>query len=64
MNDERKLIKAVLEYSNGDKEYIEGDEAENWIDALNSAILLDFTHGGHTQKVLKNITWKKVNELK
>jgi hypothetical protein len=53
-----------LEYSNGDKEYIEGDEAENWIDALNSAILLDFTHGGHTQKVLKNITWKKVNELK
>jgi hypothetical protein len=58
MNNDRKLIKVITEYDNGDKEYIEGDDAENWDDALNGAVMLDFTHGGRAQEVLKNITWK------
>lgn len=58
MNNKRKLTKVTMEYDNGDKEYIEGDDAENWNNALNGAIVLDFTHGGRLQKVLKNVTWK------
>lgn len=59
MNNERKLTKVIMEYDNGDKEYIEGIDAINWLEALNSAIVLDFTHGNHAQEVLKNIVWKR-----
>lgn len=57
---ERKLIKVTMEYDNGDKEYICGEDATKWLDALNSAIMLDFTHGRHAQDKLKDIAWKKV----
>lgn len=60
MYNERKLTRVIIEYDKGDKEYIEGEDAENWNNALNGAILLDFNHGGRAQKILKNITWKKL----
>ncbi len=59
MNNERKLTKVIMEYDNGDKEYIEGIDAINWQEALNSAIILDFAHSNHAQEVLKNIIWKR-----
>lgn len=58
--EERKLIKVTMEYDNGYKEYIEGNDAEKWRKALNNAVVLDFTHGQHAQNVLKNIVWRKV----
>ena len=57
---ERKLTKVIMEYDNGDKEYIEGNDVEKWQNALNGAIVLDFTHRGHAQDVLKDIVWRKV----
>ena len=57
---ERKLTKVTMEYDNGDKEYIEGDDAEKWQRALNGAIVLDFTHRGHTQDILKDIIWRRI----
>lgn len=60
MSEERKLIKVIMEYDNGDKEYIEGDDVEKWQKALNGAILLDFTHGKHAQDILKDIIWRRV----
>lgn len=62
MDNRRKLKRVIMEFENGDKEYIEGDDARNWNDALDGAILLDFTHGRHAQEVLKNIIWKKLEE--
>jgi len=56
------LIKIVMEYDNGEKKYIEGDDVEKWQKVLNSAITLDFTHGGAAQEILKTITWKKLSE--
>lgn len=56
----RKLIKVVMEYDNGDREYIEGNETIKWLDALNSAVMLDFIHGGRAQNILKDIVWKKL----
>ncbi len=58
--EERKLIKIIMEYDNGDKQYIEGDDAERWLKALNSTIVLDYTHRGHAQNILKDITWRNV----
>lgn len=57
---ERKLLKVIMEYDNGDKEYIEGNDVEKWQNALNGAIVLDFTHRGHAQDVLKDIVWRRV----
>lgn len=57
---ERKLLKVIMEYDNGDKEYIEGDDVEKWQKALNGAIVLDFTHRGHAQDILKDIVWRRV----
>jgi len=57
---ERKLTKVIMEYNNGDKEYIEGNDVEKWQNALNGAIVLDFTHRGHAQDILKDITWRKI----
>lgn len=57
---ERKLTKVVMEYDNGDKEYIEGNDVEKWQKALNDAIVLDFTHGRYAQNILKNIVWRRV----
>lgn len=57
---ERKLLKVVMEYDNGDKEYIEGNDVEKWQKALNDAIVLDFTHRGHAQGILKDIVWRRV----
>lgn len=57
---ERKLSKVVMEYDNGDKEYIEGNDVEKWQNALNNAIILDFAHGRHAQNILKDIVWRKV----
>lgn len=56
--EERKLIKITMEYDNGDKQYIEGDDAERWLEALNSTIVLDYTHRGHAQNILKDMTWR------
>ncbi len=56
----RELSKVIMEYDNGEKEYIDGDDVKKWQDAINSAIVLDFTHGAHAQKLLKEITWKKL----
>ena len=58
--EERKLIKVIMEYDNGNKEYIEGDDVEKWQKALNSAIFLDYTHRGRAQDILKGITWRRV----
>lgn len=54
-NKERILTKVTMEYSNGDKEYIEGKDAEIWKDALNSAIVSAHIHGSDIQYILKNI---------
>ncbi len=65
--EERKLIKVIMEYDNGDIEYIEGDieyiegdDVEKWQKALNSTLVLDYTHRGHAQNVLKDIVWKRI----
>ena len=57
---ERKLTKVIMEYDNGDKEYIESDDVEKWQKALNGALVLDFTHRGHAQDVLKDIVWRRI----
>ena len=57
---ERKLTKVIMEYDNGDREYIDGEDVEKWQKAINSAIVLDYTHGGNAQKLLKEINWKKL----
>lgn len=49
-----------MEYDNGDREYIEREDVEKWQKAVNSAIVLDYTHGGNAQKLLKEINWKKL----
>lgn len=58
--EERKLIKVTVEFSNGDKEYIEGDDVDNWKKATTNALTLDLSHGGYAQNLLKDIVWKKV----
>lgn len=60
MTEERKLIKVTMEYDDRDNVYIEGNDVKKWQEALNSAITLDYIHGGHSQDVLKDITWKKI----
>ena len=60
MPEERKLIKVIMEYDNGDKEYIEGDDVTKWQNAINGAIMLDYTHRRYTQNVLKDVIWKKL----
>lgn len=56
---ERKLVKVTMKYDNGDEEYVEGEDVKKWQDAVNGAIVLDFTHGAHSQNILKDIVWKK-----
>lgn len=58
--EQRKLIKVTVEFSNGEKEFIEGDDVDNWKKATTSALTLDFSHGGYAQNLLKDIVWKKV----
>jgi len=58
----KKIIKVIMEYDDGSKEYIEGDDVEKWQKALNSALVLDFTHEGGSQDILKTVTWKKLSE--
>lgn len=60
--DERKPKRVLIEYDNGDKEFIEGDDVEKWQKATDQAIILDFNHGGHAQTLLKDIIWKNVKE--
>lgn len=57
-----KLIKVIMEYDDGSKEYIEGNDVEKWQKALNSALVLDFTHEGGSRDILKTVTWKKLSE--
>lgn len=59
MSEERKLTKVIMEYDNGDIEYIEGDDVEKWQKALNNALFIDYTHRGHTQDILKDIVWRR-----
>lgn len=56
----RKLIKVVMEYDNGNREYIEGNDVEKWQKAINSAIVLDYTHGRHAQEILRDVVWKRL----
>lgn len=58
----KRIIKVIMEYSDGSKEYIDGDDVEKWQRALNSALIFDFTHTGHAQDLLKLVTWKKLPE--
>ena len=60
INNRRKLVKVTMEYENGDKVYIEGEDAKIWQDAMNGAITRDYTHGAHCQEMLKNVNWKKL----
>lgn len=48
-----------MEFDNGDKEYLDGDDAQIWLEALNSAIVNDFVHDGKTQEMLKKLSWKR-----
>ena len=59
-NKERKLIKVIMEYDNGDIEYIEGNDVTKWQDTLNSTIVLDYIHGRQSQNILKDIIWRKM----
>ncbi len=59
--ENRKLKKVIMEYDNGDVQSIEGEYAERWIDAINSAIFQSHIHGSSIQDVLKEIEWKKMN---
>lgn len=60
-NKERNLIKVIMEYDNGDREYIDGDDVKRWQSAVNGAIILDYTHGAHAQEALNSVVWKKLN---
>ena len=59
MAEKKKLTKVILEFDNGYKKYLEGNDAQIWLDALDSAIVNDFVHGGKTQEILKKLSWKK-----
>lgn len=59
MAEKKKLTKVILEFDNGDKEYLEENDAQIWLEALNSAVVNDFIHGGKTQEKLKKLSWKK-----
>ncbi len=54
------MVERNVEFDNGDIEFIEGDDVDNWKKATTSALTLDFTHGGYAQNFLKDIVWKKV----
>lgn len=56
----RRLTKVIMEYNNGDREYIDGDDVKKWQDALNSSIVLSYIHESEVQEILKNIVWKKI----
>ena len=55
-----KLVKIIMEYDNGNRKYIEGDDVEKWQRAVNSAIVNSYVHGSDIQSILKSITWKKL----
>lgn len=59
--ENKKLKKIIMEYDNGDINYIEGDDVKKWEDSINSAIFLSHIHGSSIQEVLKEIEWKKIN---
>lgn len=59
---EKKLIKVIMEYDDGSKEYIDGKDVEKWQGALNSAITLDSTSESGAQYILKEVTWKKLSD--
>lgn len=61
---EGKLIKIVMEYDDGTKKYIDGDDVGKWQRAINSAIVNSHIHGSDVQNSLKDITWKKLQEKK
>lgn len=50
-----------MEFDNGCIQCLEGENAERWIEAMNSAIFISHIHGSSIQDVLKAIEWKKIN---
>lgn len=59
---EKKLVKVTMEYDDGSKEYIDGDDVGKWQGALNSAVAIDSTKEGGAQDILKKVTWKKLSD--
>lgn len=59
-NKEKRVIRIIMEYDNGEKIFIEGDDAKKWNEALNDAIFVDRLHGGNIQNILKSILWEKL----
>lgn len=53
------LIKVIMEYNNGERQYIDGEDAKRWQGALDSAIVIAYIHGADVQDILKSIVWKK-----
>lgn len=62
MNDkDKRVVKVVMEYNDGEKIFIEGDDVEIWKNALNDAVFIDQIHGGNLKDILNSIVWARLN---
>lgn len=65
MNKCGKPIKVIMQYDDGDNRYIEGDDVEKWLNALDSAIMFAHIHNKpDIHDTLKSIIWTKMSEDK
>ncbi len=54
----RKIQKVVFHYDDGSSEYLEGDEAKEWLDTVNGHLFISQLHGGY----MPPYTWKPVSQ--
>jgi hypothetical protein len=57
MKPEKKLGKVVFEYDDGTSKYIDGEELEKWVKAVDGTAVLFHTHFGKTG--FEDIKWKQ-----
>lgn len=56
---DKKFVKVIFEWDNGDKYCLEGKQAQEWFDAINEHLLVSQLHGGSS---VQPFEWKKLNQ--
>lgn len=59
---EKRVVKVIMEYDDGDKIFIEGDDVQIWKNALNDAVFNDQIHGGNLKDILNSIVWSRLGD--
>jgi len=54
---DKKLVKVEFTYEDGKVETLEGDDAENWLEDVNSCVFNAYVHG----QEMKSHPWKESN---